>query len=157
MSEELGATSLNGWPPPSSANPRRPGPHLDALSHHTPLLPTTRDACSVVAEDKGVVGRVNWQFLPRSLKSFMSHYWSVPTMIGFTCRTGKQETSLEPRLMKTQGRSQETSLFNNSACALVRPYPDDARQRVRGKPRGFCRCNRPRVCCPDRAHAQDQD
>jgi hypothetical protein len=26
-----------------------------------------------VAKDKGVVGRVNWQFLPRALKSFTGH------------------------------------------------------------------------------------
>ena len=42
----------------------------------------------------------------------------------------------------------DTNLFSNLACALIRPYPDDAPQRVRGRPGGFCRCNRPWVCCP---------
>ena len=37
-----------------------------------------------MAEDKGVVGRVNWQFLPRALKSFTGHYKSGPTTVGFT-------------------------------------------------------------------------
>ena len=62
-----------------------------------------------VAKDKGVVGRVNWQFLPRALKSFTGHYWSGPTTIGFTRRVGKPES----RLMKKQRRPQETTLFSN--------------------------------------------
>ena len=82
------------------------------LSHATRLcyLPCTMHA-TYMAKDKGVVGRVNWQFLPRALKSFTGHYWSGPTTIGFTQHAGKTETGPEPRLMKKQKRPQETSLF----------------------------------------------
>ena len=90
-----------------------------------------------VAKDKGVVGRVNCQFLPCALKSFTGHYWSGPTIIVFTRRAEKPETGPESRLMKKQRRPQETRLFSNPACALIRPYPDDARQRIQGRPRGF--------------------
>ena len=55
------------------------------LSRTTRLryLPRAMHA-AYVAKDKGVVGRVNWQFLPRALKSFTGHYKSGPTTIGFT-------------------------------------------------------------------------
>ena len=54
------------------------------LSHATRLryLPRMMHA-AYVAKDKGVVGRVNWRFLPRVLKSFTGHYKSGPTTIGF--------------------------------------------------------------------------
>ena len=96
-----------------------------------------------VSEDKGVVGRVNWRLLPRALKSFTSHYKNGPTTIGFTRHAEKPKTGPGSRLMKKQRRSQETSLFSNSACALIRPYSDDARQCIRGRPEGFCRSNKP--------------
>ena len=75
------------------------------LSHGTRLryLPRAMHA-AYVAKDKGVAGRVNWQFLPRASKSFMGHFWSGPTTIGFTQRTGKPETGPESRLMKKQRR-----------------------------------------------------
>ena len=40
-------------------------------------------------------------------------------------RAEKPETDLESRLK--QRRPQESSLFSTPACALIRPYPDDAR------------------------------
>ena len=43
-----------------------------------------------VAEDKGVVGRVNWQFLFRVLKSFMGHYWSAPPLLALHDAWGNQ-------------------------------------------------------------------
>ena len=63
---------------------RRPPPPIQddqaltlMLSRATQLryLPRVMHA-AYVAKDKGVVGRVNWQFLPRVLKSFTGHYWS---------------------------------------------------------------------------------
>jgi hypothetical protein len=110
-----------------------------------------------VAKDKGMVGRVNWQFLPRALKSFTGHCKDGPTTIGYTRHTGKTETGSESRLMKKQRRLQEISLFSAPACAIIRTYPDDARQRDRGRPGGFCRCNKPWVCCPDCAQAREHD
>ena len=84
------------------------------LSHTMRLhyLPHLMHA-AYVAKDKGMVGRVNWRFLPRALKSFMGHYWSDPTTIGFRRRMGKPETGPGSRLMKKQRRIQETSLFSN--------------------------------------------
>jgi hypothetical protein len=45
-----------------------------------------------VAEDKGTVGRVNWQLPARALKSFTGHYKNGPTTIGVAQRAGKPET-----------------------------------------------------------------
>ena len=44
---------------------------------HLRYLPRVMHA-AYMAKDKGVVGRVNWQFLPRALKSFTGHYKERP-------------------------------------------------------------------------------
>ena len=73
------------------------------LSHATRLryLPRAMHA-AYVAKDKGMVGRVNWQFLLPALKSFMGHYQGGPTTTGFTRHAEKSETGQESRLMKKQ-------------------------------------------------------
>ena len=142
-------------PPPPIQEDRAPALMLSRTTR-LHYLPHSMHA-AYVAKDKGVVGRVNWQFLPRALKSFTGHYWSGPTTIGFTPRAGKPETGPKSRLMKQQWKPQGANPFSNPACALIRPYPDDAQKRVRGRPGGFCRCNKPWVCCPDCAQAREQD
>ena len=135
-------------PPPPIHEDQTPALMLSRTKHLRYLAHSMHAA--YVAKDKGVVGRVNWQFLPRALKSFTGHYWSGPTTIGFTRCAEKPES----RLMEKKRRPQETSLFSNPACALIRPYPNVAQQCVRGRPGGFCRCNKPWVCCPVYAHAR---
>ena len=139
-------------PPPPIQEDRAPAL---MLLHTTRLcyLPRAMYA-AYVAEDKGVVGRVNWQLLPRALKSFMGHYKSGPTKIGFTRHVGKPETGPSSRLIKKQRRSQGASHFYALACALVRAYPDDARQRVQARPEDSCQCNKPWVHCPDYVEVQ---
>ena len=131
---------------PSTGNHRPPPPIQEDWAPALMLYHTMRLRylpCSMheayVAKDKGVVGIVNWKFLPRALKSFTGHYQGGPITIGFTRCAEKSETDPRSRLTKKQRRPQEANLFSSSACALIRPYPDDARQRVRGRPRGFCR------------------
>ena len=66
---------------PSTGDHRPPPPiqggrtHFKMLSCATHLcyLPRAMHA-AYVAEDKGAVGRVNWQFLPHALNSFTGHY-----------------------------------------------------------------------------------
>ena len=48
-----------------------------------------------MAKDKGVVGRVDWQLLTHSLKSFTGHYKDGPTEIGVMRCTGEAETGLD--------------------------------------------------------------
>ena len=81
---------MGGHPPPP---PTQEGQALALMlcrTTHLRYLPHAMHA-ACVAEDKGVVGRVNWQFLPRALKSFTGHYKNDPTVVGFTRRAGKSK------------------------------------------------------------------
>ena len=71
--------------------------------------------------------------LPHALKPFTGHHCCGPKI-----------KSKEEATENFKGANP----FNIPAYALIRPYPADAPQRDRGRPGGFCRCNRPRVCCP---------
>ena len=85
-----------------SPGDRRPLPPIQVdralaltLSHATCLryLPRAMHA-TYVPQDKSVVGRVNWQFLPRALKSFTGHYKGGPTAIGVTRCTREPKIDL---------------------------------------------------------------
>ena len=61
-------------PPPLIQEDQAPALMLSCTTRHH-YLPHSMHV-AYVAKDKGVVGRVNWQFVPRVLKSFTGHYWS---------------------------------------------------------------------------------
>ena len=123
--------------PLCSPTPRASITYPTRCMQHTWLRIRARCGKSNLAVSTPCVKVIHGPSLPRP-----HHYWLY---------TARGESGNRPGIKTNEaatGKPQGANPFNNSACSLVRPYPDDAQQRVRGRPGGFCRCNKPWVCCP---------
>ena len=111
------APSMSGHRPPLPIRDDRAPALMHSHATRLRYLPRAMHE-AYVAKDKGVVGIVNWKFLPRALKSFTGHYQGGPITIGFTRCAEKSETDPRSRLTKKQRRPQEANLFSTPACRV---------------------------------------